>query len=68
MEQTTKEPLHSATAGRRASAAAPWKKPLIIIGILVAVLAAAYLGLCAYAGSLDVFSPTPPSTVWMWRA
>lgn len=33
------------------------KKPLIVIGIILAVLAAAYLGVCAYAGSLDVFYP-----------
>ena len=33
------------------------KKPLIVIGILLAVLCAAYLGLCAYAGSLEVFYP-----------
>lgn len=33
------------------------KKPLIVIGIILAVLAAAYLGVCAYAGSLEVFFP-----------
>ena len=33
------------------------KKPLIVIGIILAVIAAAYLGLCAYAGSLEVFYP-----------
>ena len=33
------------------------KKPLIVIGILLAVLATAYLGVCAYAGSLEVFYP-----------
>lgn len=33
------------------------KKPLIVIGIILAVLCAAYLGLCAYAGSLEVFYP-----------
>ena len=33
------------------------KKPLIVIGIILAVLCAAYLGLCAYVGSLEVFYP-----------
>ncbi len=33
------------------------KKPLIVIGIILAVLCAAYLGLCAYTGSLEVFYP-----------
>ena len=56
MEQTTKEAIAQRTGGKRLSGGAG-KKPLIIIGILVAVLAAAYLGLCAYAASLDVFFP-----------
>ena len=56
MEQTTKEAIAQRNGGKRLSGGAG-KKPLIIIGILVAVLAAAYLGLCAYAGSLDVFFP-----------
>ena len=33
------------------------KMPLVILGILVAVLAAAYVGLCAYANSQDTFYP-----------
>ena len=33
------------------------KKPMVAIGVVVAVLAAAYVGLCAYAGSLDTFYP-----------
>lgn len=56
MEQTTKEAIAQRNGGKRLSDGAG-KKPLIIIGILVAVLAAAYLGLCAYAASLDVFFP-----------
>lgn len=56
MEQTTKEAIAQRNGGKRLSGGAG-KKPLIIIGILVAVLAAAYLGLCAYAASLDVFFP-----------
>lgn len=56
MEQTTKEAIAQRNGGKRLSGGAG-KKLLIIIGILVAVLAAAYLGLCAYAASLDVFFP-----------
>ena len=33
------------------------KGPLLIAGIVLAVLMAAYAGLCAYAGSLDTFYP-----------
>lgn len=33
------------------------KGPLLIAGIVLAVLLAAYAGLCAYAGSLDTFYP-----------
>ena len=38
------------------------KGPLLIAGIVLAVLLAAYAGLCAYAGSLDTFIPTATST------
>ncbi|WP_418925812.1 VanW family protein [Dysosmobacter sp.] len=34
-----------------------WKGPLLIACIVLAVLLAAYAGLCAYAGSLDTFYP-----------
>ena len=37
------------------------KKPLIVIGIILAVLCAAYLGLCADAGSLEVVYPNTTS-------
>ena len=33
------------------------KRPLMVIGILVGVVCAAYVGLCAWAGSLDTFYP-----------
>ena len=33
------------------------KMPLVILGILVAVLAAAYVGVCAYANAQDTFYP-----------
>ena len=51
MEPNTNE----ATAPKRLKSGG--KKPLIIIGILAAVLLAAYAALCAYADSLDVFYP-----------
>ena len=36
------------------------QKAWVILGVLVAVLAAAYVGLCAYADSLDTFYPNSP--------
>ena len=51
MEPNTNE----ATAPKRLKTGG--KKPLIIIGVIVAVLLAAYVGLCAYANSLDTFYP-----------
>lgn len=33
------------------------KRPLMVIGILVGVVCAAYVGLCTWAGSLDTFYP-----------
>ena len=36
------------------------KKPWVVIGIVVAVLAAAYVGLCAYANAQDTFYPHSP--------
>ena len=51
MEPNTNE----ATAPKRLKTGS--KKPLIIIGVIVAVLLAAYVALCAYANSLDTFYP-----------
>lgn len=51
MEPNTNE----ATAPKRLKTGG--KKPLVIIGVIVAVLAAAYVALCAYANSLDTFYP-----------
>ena len=62
MEPNTNE----ATAPKRLKTGG--KKPIIIIGVIVAVLLAAYVGLCAYANSLDIFTLTPPSMVWTWQA
>ena len=33
------------------------KGPLVVLGVIVGVLVLAYVGLCAYAGSLDTFYP-----------
>ena len=51
MEPNTTE----ATAPKRLKTGG--KKPLIIVGILVILAGAAYVGLCAYARSLDTFYP-----------
>lgn len=51
MEPNTNE----ATAPKRLKKGG--RKPLIIIGIILAVLLAAYVALCAYANSLDTFYP-----------
>ena len=51
MEPNTNE----ATAPKRLKTGG--RKPLIIIGAIVVVLAAAYVALCAYANSLDTFYP-----------
>ena len=48
MEQTA--PVREKRGGKRVAPSAPHsRKPLIITGMVLAVLAAAYLGLCAYA-------------------
>ena len=51
MEPNTNE----ATAPKRLKTGG--RKPLIIIGVILAVLVAAYAALCAYANSLDTFYP-----------
>lgn len=59
MEQRTNEAVVQGAGGARLKKGG--KKPLVIVGIAavaVVVLAlAAYVGLCAYAGSLDTFYP-----------
>ena len=62
MEQTTNEASVQKKPGgarlRKAETAKRGgKKPLAIPGIIVGVLALAYVGLCAYAGSLETFYP-----------
>ena len=56
MEQTTNEANVQKKGGARLKKSS--RPPLLIPGIVVGVLAAAYLGLCAYAGSLDTFYPS----------
>lgn len=55
MEQRTNEAVVQGAGGARLKKGG--KKPLVIIGIIAAVLLAAYLGLCAYAGSRNTFFP-----------
>lgn len=56
MEQTTKTVAQTSKGGKRA-AGGTGKKPLLVLIGIVAVLAAAYLGLCAYASGLDTIFP-----------
>ena len=56
MEQTTNEAVvQKNPAGARLKKGG--KGPLLALGIVVGVLVLAYVGLCAYAGSLDTFYP-----------
>ena len=56
MEQNINEAVQQvSTGGKRVKKSN--KKPGIIIGIIAAVLAAGYVGLCAYANSQDTFYP-----------
>ncbi len=66
MEQNTNEAVLETKGGKRLAAGSGKRKPggrrpLVVVGIVLAVaavlLAAAYLGICAYAGSLDTFYP-----------
>ena len=58
MEPNTNE----ATAPKRLKTGG--KKPIIIIGVIVAVLLAAYVGLCAYANSLARSIAFVPCVLW----
>ena len=60
MEPITNEAVleqKSAPAGGGKRLRKGGNRPLIVIGVLVAVAVAAYLGLCAYAGNLNTFYP-----------
>ena len=56
MEQITNEANVQKKGGARVKPGTG-KKPLIIVLAILALAAAGYLGLCAYAASLDVFQP-----------
>ena len=56
MEQTTNEAVVQNNPGG-ARLKKGGKGPLVALGIVVGVLVLAYVGLCAYAGSLDTFYP-----------
>ena len=56
MEQTTNEAVVQKNPGG-ARLKKGGKGPLLALGIVVGVLVLAYVGLCAYAGSLDTFYP-----------
>ena len=56
MEQNINEAVQQvSTGGKRVKKSN--KKPGIILGVIAAVLAAGYVGVCAYANSLDTFYP-----------
>ena len=55
MEQTTTEAIVENKGGKRLKSGG--KAPLIIVGAVLAVLLAAYIGLCAYAAGRDTFQP-----------
>ena len=57
MEQTTNEAVVQKNSGGSRLKKGSGKLPLVVVGIIVGVLVLAYLGLCAYAGSLDTFYP-----------
>ena len=56
MEQTTNEAVVQKNQGG-ARLKMGGKGPLVVLGVIVGVLVLAYVGLCAYAGSLDTFYP-----------
>ena len=56
MEQTTNEAVVQKNQGG-ARLKKGGKGPLVALGVIVGVLVLAYVGLCAYAGSLDTFYP-----------
>ena len=55
MEQTTTEAIVESKGGKRLKSGG--KMPLIVICAVLAVLLAAYAGLCAYAASRNTFQP-----------
>ena len=56
MEQLTNEAVSQKAGGARLKKSGG-KTALVVVGVVLAVLVIAYLGLCAYASSLDTFQP-----------
>lgn len=57
MEQTINEAVVQNKTGGARLKKRGGKLPLVALGIIMGVLVLAYVGLCAYAGSLDTFYP-----------
>ena len=57
MEQTTNEAVVQKNPGGARLKKGSGRTPLLVIGIILGVLVLAYVGLCAYAGSLNTFYP-----------
>ena len=57
MEVNTNEAAVQKAGGARLKKNSGGKTALIVILVILAVVIAAYIGLCAYAGSLDTFAP-----------
>ena len=57
MEQTTNEAVERKNPGGARLKKGSGRTPLLVIGIILGVLVLAYVGLCAYAGSLNTFYP-----------
>lgn len=57
MEVNTNEAAVQKTGGARLKKSGGGKTALIVTGVLLAAVIAVYVGLCAYANSLDTFAP-----------
>ena len=57
MEQTTNEAVERKNPGGARLKKGSGRTPLLVIGIILGVLVLAYVGLCAYTGSLNTFYP-----------
>ena len=57
MKQTTNEAVERKNPGGARLKKGSGRTPLLVIGIILGVLVLAYVGLCAYAGSLNTFYP-----------
>ena len=57
MKKTTNEAVERKNPGGARLKKGSGRTPLLVIGIILGVLVLAYVGLCAYAGSLNTFYP-----------